>query len=229
MSERPGLGPAARPCDFRDGTHCAIAAQIAGLDRVTTASDAACEYCTTRTTPPRQRNKVTYDLAAAALRLAGRGQDARELMKSAPDIYPPAPSSSERLRAIEAGHGVGSQIWRLLAEIGVQHDPSCDCLAWAEKLNAWGVAGCRLARAEIVEHLRSERQRYGWARSIIAAARAAAGVASDLAAGRRPWLNPLDPFGSLVDEAIRRAGEREGVSPPVAPGTDPQLPITDHV
>ncbi len=209
MSERPVLSPAARPCDFRDGTHCAIAAQIAGLDRVTTASDAACEYCTTRTTPPRQRNKVTYDLAAAALRLAGRGQDARELMKSAPDIYPPAPSSSERLRAIEAGHGVGSQIWRLLAEIGVHHQPDCPCLGWAEKLNAWGVAGCRLARAEIVQHLRDERQRYGWARSIVAAAHAAVHAAADIAAGRRPWLDLLDPYGSLVDEAIRCAEASE--------------------
>jgi hypothetical protein len=216
-------------CPHRNGANCAIAARLAGLERVTTATDPACEYCTTRATPARDRNKVTCDLAAAALRLAGRADDAWALIRSAPDIYPPRPTSSDRLRAIEAGHGVGSQIWRLLAEIGVQHDPSCDCLAWAEKLNAWGVAGCRLARAEIVEHLRSERQRYGWARSIIAAARAAAGVASDLAAWRRPWLNPLDPFGSLVDEAIRRAGEREGVSPPVAPGTDPQLPITDHV
>jgi hypothetical protein len=196
-------------CLHRDGTHCAIAARLAGLDRVTTATDAACEYCTARAQPPRERNKVTCDLACAALRLAGRADDAWALIKSAPDIYPPRPSTSDRLRAIELGHGVGSQIWRLLAEIGVHHQPDCPCLGWAEKLNAWGVAGCRLARAEIVQHLRDERQRYGWARSIVAAAHAAVHAAADIAAGRRPWLNPLDPYGSLVDEAIRLAQQAE--------------------
>lgn len=198
-------------CPHRDDKNCAIAARLAGLQRLTIATDAACDFCATRANPPRARNKVTCDLAAAALRAAGRADDAWALIKSAPDIYPPQTTTSERLLAIDSGHGVGSQIWRLLGQIGVKHDPNCDCMGWAEKLNQWGVAGCRLARAEIVERLQHARKQYGWARSIQAAARAAANAAGDLAAGRRPWLNPLDPYGSLVDEGIRlaqQAGEQ---------------------
>lgn len=218
-------------CPHLNNGECRVASQLAG--RTVEPHRTACKVCLTLD-PPSATNNVTVNIAIGACLQAKDQETFMRIVREHSHLLSKGDTSdrkaqSDRLRAIEAGHGVGSQIWRLLAEIGVQHDPSCDCLAWAEKLNAWGVAGCRLARAEIVEHLRSERQHYGWARSIIAAARAAAGVASDLAAGRRPWLNPLDPFGSLVDEAIRRAGEREGVSPPVAPGTDPQLPITDHV
>jgi hypothetical protein len=147
---------------------------------------------------------VTNDLAAYALLRLGRKAEAMRIYNlTAPKV------DHDRLRTISAGTGVGSQIWRLLSEIGVHHQPDCPCLGWAEKLNAWGVAGCRLARAEIVQHLRDERQRYGWARSIVAAAHAAVHAAADIAAGRRPWLNPLDPYGSLVDEAIRLAQQAE--------------------
>lgn len=212
-------------CPHRDDKNCAIAARLAGLDRITIATDAACDFCETRANPPRARNKVTCDLAAAALRAAGRADDALALIKSAPDIYPPQ-TTNDRLQKILAGTGPGSQLWLLLEAVSVRHTPTCPCLDFAERMNAWGPAGCRLARQEIVDHLRDEQQRYGWARSIQAAARAATQAAAALAAGRRPWLNPLDPYGSLLDEAIRRAeasemnGEREGVSPPVNFRTD---------
>jgi len=190
-----------KSCPHRDGTNCAIAAQLAGLARVTTASDAACGYCTIKAKPPRDRNKATCDLAFAALLLANRNEDAWALRKSAPDIYPPVPpttTTSERLQAIETGHGVGSQMWRLLASLGVRHTPTCPCLSFAEQMNAWGVAGCRLARAEIVEHMRTHARAYGWG----TVARAA-GLA--IVTGVAWKINPLDPYGSLLDEAIRRA------------------------
>ena len=193
-------------CEHRDGRSCAIACRIAGLDRIQVVTDQACNVCR-ETTPPQAVNKVTNDLAAYALLRLGRKAEAMRIYNlTAPKV------DHDRLRTISAGTGVGSQIWRLLSEIGVHHDPDCDCLSWAERLNEWGVAGCRLARAEIIEHLQDARKQYGWVRSIQAAARAAAQAARDLATGQRPWLNPMDPYGSLVDEAIRRA----------------ELPITDH-
>lgn len=203
-------------CVHRSGNHCAVAAQIAGLPTIAIASDAACRVCEANAAP-RSKNKVTCDLAIATLYQAGRPEEALAIVAGAPHIYGSRQSQPERLAAIEAGTGVGSQIWRLLAEIGVQHDPRCDCLGWAEKLNAWGVAGCRLARGEIVEHLQTARREYGWARSILAAARAVADAVGDLAAGRHPWLNPLDPYGSLVDEGIRRAEAASVPSIPAAP------------
>jgi hypothetical protein len=203
-------------CPHRDGTHCAIAARLAGLERVTTATDAACEYCTTRATPPRDRNKVTCDLAAGALRLAGRDADAWALIKSAPDIYQPAPSTSERLQAIVAGTGPGSQLWRLLESLHVRHTATCPCLGFAEQMNAWGVAGCRLARPEIVEHMRTHARAYGWGTFVQAAGRA---VLTGLA-----WrIDLTNPYGSLADESIRRAeaSEREGSSPRSLPLIQP--------
>jgi hypothetical protein len=66
------------------------------------------------------------------------------------------------------------------------------------KMNRWGVDGCREHRAEIIAHLKAAYQETSWADFATASAKA---IASGLAFS----INPLDPFGSLVDEAIRRA------------------------
>ena len=112
-----------------------------------------------------------------------------------------------RLTAIRSGTGVGSQVWNLLAEFGVQHDPRCDCLTWAEMMNDWGPAGCRTARAEIIEHLKQEAKRLGWLKTIKTAIKAA------LSSETYRWIDLLDVYGSLVDEAIRRAESAQNATP----------------
>lgn len=187
-------------CPHLSGSVCAIATDMAGRPAPTNPS--ACRVCSDHATP-RARNAVTASMALSSVR-----EDQAEFTKLYV-LYQPLLAKVEpdrsALQAISEGVGVGSQLWRLLGELGVHHDPSCDCLSWAERLNAWGPIGCRLARAEIVERLRTARKEYGWWRSIQAAVRAATNAATDLVTGRPPWLNPLDPYGSLVDEAIRRA------------------------
>ena len=65
-------------------------------------------------------------------------------------------------------------------------------------MNGWGPAGCRLARDEIVNGMKANAAAYGWGDVTKAAVLA---VRTGLV-----WqLNPLDVYGSLVDEAIRRA------------------------
>ena len=194
-------------CPHLNNGECRVASQLAG--RTVEPHRTACEVCLTLD-PPSATNNVTVNIAIGACLQAKDQETFMRIVREHSHLLSKGDTSdrkaqSDRLRAIEAGHGVGSQIWRLLSEIGVRHEPNCSCLGWAEKLNDWGPAGCRLARAEIIEHLQDERKRYGWARSIQAAARAAAQAARDLATGQRPWLNPMDPYGSLVDEAIRLA------------------------
>jgi hypothetical protein len=62
-------------------------------------------------------------------------------------------------------------------------------------MDTWGADGCREHRGEIVDWMQTAAESKGWA--------------AKMAAGWKmlgeSWFNPLDPFGSLVDEAIRRA------------------------
>lgn len=189
-------------CPFLEGTICRIATQMVGCDAV--ANPSACRYCSLIETS-RQINPVTVSLALTA---AGSDRSRAEkvffayghLIRRVSGV-----KNQRRLDRVVNGSGVGSHIWKLLGSIGVEHDSSCNCLEWAEKLNSWGVAGCKLAKVEIVEHLVNARKKYGWVRSIQAAAKAAIIAAGNAVTGKKMWLNPLDAFGSLVSEAIRRA------------------------
>lgn len=75
---------------------------------------------------------------------------------------------------------------------------SCNCNALRSEMNALGVDGCRRMRDHLLVQLRDNAAHVPWtsyATATVAAVRT--GIA---------WrLNPLDPVGSLLDEAIRRA------------------------
>lgn len=66
------------------------------------------------------------------------------------------------------------------------------------RMNHWGVSGCRANRAKIVAHLRSAYK----AASYVELAKAAGKAVTTGLAFR---INPLDPIGSIIDEAIRLA------------------------
>jgi hypothetical protein len=192
-------------CSYRSGSDCRIAAESAGLPTVDTVTDRACAVCQ-RSDPPMARNKVTLDLAITSLLRVDLRQTAMKLLADNHDIYgsPRSANRISRLEEIEAGTGVGSQLWRMLEEIGVEHSATCECLAWAEMLNGWGVAGCRMARDEIAIHLKQEAKKLGWKKLIWKSVEAAA---------RNPgilrWIDLADVYGSIVDEAVRRAEQDE--------------------
>lgn len=144
-------------------------------------------------------------MASAGYRLAGDTAGADSLIRKFSEFYANAEASqvvdaaelSGRLRDIISGRGVGSRVWNLLESLGVKHAADCGCLGTAERWNAWGVAGCRAARGEMVTHLRRNAKRFGFLAAVKAAVKA-------LTTGAVfTWLNPLDPYGSIVDEAIR--------------------------
>lgn len=106
--------------------------------------------------------------------------------------------------------GPGSELKALLASLGV---PACTvgCGGYAALMDSWGVEGCRRRREEVAARLREQAAKAGWAAKLRAAA---------LAAAQGLVFNPLDPYGSLVDEAIRRAEGRQG-RPFAPPGEKP--------
>jgi hypothetical protein len=71
-------------------------------------------------------------------------------------------------------------------------------------MDAWGVAGCLTNRDQIIQWMRDGQSRWGWRDKLAAAAKA-------VQIGLAFKLNPLDPFPSLIDEAIRRADKEQGV------------------
>ena len=107
---------------------------------------------------------------------------------------------NKKLQDIINGSGVGSQLWKLLSNIGIKHTTSCSCLEWAERMNLWGPELCDKNRAQIIEHMKNSAKNYGWGDIGIAVIKA---VTNSIAFR----LSILDPYGSLLDEAIRLAKE----------------------
>jgi len=94
--------------------------------------------------------------------------------------------------------GPGTKLKGLLASLGVNPSPSCDCNALAKQMDAWGPDGCEEHRTEIETKLRGHAKKYGWIDKITAAAHA-------VATGLVFKLNPFDPYPGLLSEAIRLA------------------------
>jgi hypothetical protein len=177
-----------------------LASTLAGRDAV--ASESACAVCTSLE-DKWQVNRVVVSLAIAVV--PSDGETFRALVAEHGHLIRRAPApQSQRLAAVLAGTGPGSQLWHLFADLGVAHRTDCACLGRAEQMNRWGVAGCRLARAEIVQWMQDGSTQYGWGTVVTAAAKA---VFSGLAFR----LSLADPYGSLVDEAIRLASEVDHV------------------
>lgn len=97
-----------------------------------------------------------------------------------------------------AANGPGTELKRLLASVGVNPAPSCDCNGRARMMDQWGPAVCRQRIEEIVGWMREGQARWGWKEKLSATAKAVAN-------GLVFKLNPLDPFPSLIEEAIRQS------------------------
>jgi hypothetical protein len=119
-------------------------------------------------------------------------QNGEPIAPPAPHELPPAPAE-----------GPGTELKKLLADLGVTMSADCGCKAMAVRMNRWGVAGCRDNHSVVVAHLRQAAERRDWVRKW-----------SAQAAMKTAWLamrvNWLDPVPGLVDLAIERA---EGANP----------------
>jgi hypothetical protein len=107
-------------------------------------------------------------------------------------------ASGEQRPRVVTPAGPGNRLKEIIGSVGLEKTGGCRCDEMLVKMNAWGIDGCREHRAEIIAHLKAAYKETSWADFATASAKA---IASGLAFS----INPLDPFGSLVDEAIRRA------------------------
>ncbi len=117
----------------------------------------------------------------------------------------PEDRPAEKIILWPLGFGPGTELSGMLAALGINPAPSCDCKAKANQMDLWGVDGCVARRDEIVGWMRDGQGRWGWKDKLSAAAKA---VTSGLAFK----LDLLDPFPSLIDEAIRRAEQKQFVA-----------------
>lgn len=103
---------------------------------------------------------------------------------------------SKILQSKAVSYGPGTELKKLLQELGISMKSSCDCSSHATQMNLWGVAGCRQRRETIVAWLREA------ATEATLRERLTAGMNGIL---RGIVVNPLDPCPNLVDLAIQRA------------------------
>ncbi len=103
-----------------------------------------------------------------------------------------------KIHAWHPGFGPGTELKKMLADLGVEPSPSCDCNGKALQMDLWGVEGCRANFDTIVGWMRDGQDRWGWKEKLAIAAKA---VVSGLAFK----LNWTDPFPGLIEEAITRA------------------------
>jgi hypothetical protein len=182
-------------CQHFDAGTCRVASLIAGQPAATNPS--ACAFCLTLP-DARQRNRVTVSMALSAVH-ADQAAARRLLVENADAVQVELTGQSKAaLAEIIAGRGVGSHLWKLLSGLGIEHKPTCSCLSLARRMNDLGPEGCRADRDTLAAEMRTNAGNYGWGEAGAAAVRA---VTTGLA-----WrLNPLDVYGSLLDEAIRLA------------------------
>ena len=95
----------------------------------------------------------------------------------------------------DVDRGPGTELHDLLESLGITDYSGCQCRKRMREMNAWGVAGCREHRAEIITWLKEAAAERGWGAKFDAA----------LALCKQPWWTAFDRYGSIVDEAIRRA------------------------
>lgn len=103
--------------------------------------------------------------------------------------------------------GVGTELKKLFASLGVKPLADCKCDAVAQKMNDRGIEWCRKNRDENLEWLRKGEEKYGWATRTLAAA-----MAVKKGYARKPEFR-CNPLAWFYDEAIRRAEAAQASSP----------------
>lgn len=111
-----------------------------------------------------------------------------------PPVVYTRPTQVVRTEAIPE-EGPGTELKKILADMGIQPKASCSCTKRAIQMDQWGVDGCRKNLEQILEWVRDEWVKLEWMERV--------------KLGYRAVLKGLgisaDPIRSVVEEAIRRA------------------------
>lgn len=92
----------------------------------------------------------------------------------------------------------GTKLKEVLAEVELTDFKGCGCTSRVSAMNSLGVQWCKDNRAGIVDWLRKAANKAGWLKRGMAAAMLI----------RQPWFKVSDPYGSIVDESIRRSEDQ---------------------
>lgn len=127
-------------------------------------------------------------------------------------IIPAAPTAADALTIPD--FGPGTELKALLASWGLTSKDfdGCGCDDAAREMDRLGSVGVREAKAKFIAMLAENAKRLNWKGKLSIASKLGAQWVTD-AVAQRPWFNPLDPYGSLIDEAVRRAEAKDTVLP----------------
>lgn len=106
-------------------------------------------------------------------------------------------SNWQQLATAQA-NGPGTQLKKLLTELGIKSFIGCGCEQKMWQMNIWGIEGCRQRANTIRGWIAEAQSKTGWLATITAATNAAT-------SGLALQIDPLDIPGSLVRLAIERA------------------------
>jgi hypothetical protein len=135
---------------------------------------------------------LPLDPGAALANAPTGGQPTTQIIQRsgpAQAMTPPAPSD-----------GPGRRLAALLASLGFTKVGCAGCNDLSLQMNLWGIEGVQARREEIKVWLKSKYVEQSWG-SILAAAGKA------VVSGVAFRIDPLDVFGSLIDEACRQYKE----------------------
>lgn len=98
--------------------------------------------------------------------------------------------------------GPGTELKKILRELGITSRLGCGCGQMISKMNAWGVVGCIQHFEELRKHLVVAQAKLSWSESMTT-------TLFGLMKGFVVRVNPLDVPGSLLRLAISRAEQNE--------------------
>lgn len=100
----------------------------------------------------------------------------------------------EKLKPIPPPDGPGSEMYKLIRELGIEKTDNCGCGALVAQMNEWGIEGCLGEhRDEIIVAVNQNYHTLTWLETFNAG-------------WRGKWtINIFDPIGSILEESCRRA------------------------
>lgn len=112
------------------------------------------------------------------------------------------------IRIWPKGYGPGTELAKMLADVGIEPPANCSCKATMREMDELGVEGCREKKQVFVDRIKENAEKWGWGKLSTMHTLAGVGVKSMLS-GLAWKVNWLDPFPGLVEEAIKRAEAHE--------------------
>lgn len=98
--------------------------------------------------------------------------------------------------------GPGDELREIFASMGIKPKNTCKCSATIQWMNEIGVDGCKKDRDVVVREIYAGIESYSASDIVLS-------LAGSVKTGLFMMISPLDPIGSLYDEAVRRAEENK--------------------